>query len=249
MLNFKNEFLALGTFVLFLGIWESISRLGWVDPIFISSPSEIFIAAKWLFAHGLWEDIKVSLGEFIAGMTIAIGFGVLTGFLLGRYSTLNSMFSTFITMLNSTPRVALLPIIILWLGIGMASKVAAVFLGAYFPIVISTMQGVRTVDDNLIKCARSFGATDHQIFSTIVIPSCVPFIVGGLHIAVGRGLVGVVIGEFLASRAGIGHMMAVASGTFQTDKVFVGVFLLTSFGFAIVETIKRLEKKFDKWRI
>jgi NitT/TauT family transport system permease protein len=234
--------------VIFLAVWELLPALGWVDPFFTSSPSLILKAAGWLFAHGLWNDIGISLSEFGLGMITAIILGILIGMVLGWYRTLDAMFEPFVTMFNAMPRVALLPLIILWLGIGIESKVAAVFLGAFFPIVISTMKGVRTVDENLLKCARSFCASDWQVFRTLVLPTCVPFIVAGLHIAVGRGLVGVVIGEMLASQAGVGHMIANASAMFQTDRVFVGVILLTGFGYFLTEILKQLEKIFDSWR-
>jgi ABC-type nitrate/sulfonate/bicarbonate transport system permease component len=246
--SFKKLVLFVITLLVFLAVWELLPALGWVDPFFTSSPSLILKAAAWLFAHGLWNDISISLSEFSLGMIIAIVLGILIGMVLGWYRTLDAMFEPFVTMFNAMPRVALLPLIILWLGIGIESKVAAVFLGAFFPIVISTMKGVRTVDENLLKCARSFCASDWQVFRTLVLPTCVPFIVAGLHIAVGRGLVGVVIGEMLASQGGVGHMIANASAMFQTDRVFVGVILLTGFGYFLTEILKQLEKIFDSWR-
>jgi len=236
------------TFIVFVALWEFLPAAGLFDPFFTSSPSRIVKAAGWLFANGLWNDISVSLKEFGLGMVIAISLGILIGILLGWYRILDAMFEPFVTMLNAMPRVALLPLIILWLGIGIESKVAAVFLGAFFPIVINVMKGVRTVDEDLLKCARSFSAKDGQIFTTLVLPTCVPYLVAGLHIAVGRGLVGVVIGELLASQAGVGHMIHIASTTFQTDKVFVGILLLAGFGYSLTEILKQLEKLFDAWR-
>ena len=245
----RKLLLSSSALILFLLLWELLSDLGWANPFFISSPSRIVRAAGWLFSHELWHDIQVSLNEFGLGILAAIFLGILLGVLLGWYRNLNATFEPFVTMLNAMPRVALLPLIILWLGIGIESKIAAVFLGAFFPIVITVMQGVRTVDENLLRCARSFGANDRQIFTTLVLPTCVPFIVAGLHIAVGRGLVGVVIGEMLASQAGVGHMIAAASATFQTDKVFVGIFLLAGFGYLLTEILKQTEKIFDTWRV
>jgi ABC-type nitrate/sulfonate/bicarbonate transport system permease component len=201
-----------------------------------------------LFGHGLWNDIGVSLGEFVLGLSLAIVVSIPLGLLLGWYRRLNAMFEPFVTMLNATPRVALLPLIILWLGIGMQSKVAAVFLGAFFPLVVNVMAGVRAIDETLLKCARSFGASDRQVFTTLALPSSVPFIVAAMRLAVGRGLVGVVVGEMLASTAGIGHMMALASATFQTDKMFVGLLLLAGFGYFLTELLKRLEKRYESWR-
>ena len=245
----KKVVLSFFAGVIFLVLWELIPALGWVDPFFTSSPSRIITAAGWLFEHGLWNDILVSLNEFGLGMILAIILGILIGMLLGWYRTLDAMFEPFITMLNAMPRVALLPLIILWLGIGIESKVAAVFLGAFFPIVITVMKGVKTVDETLLMCAHSFNASDRQIFATLVLPTSVPFIVAGLHLAVGRGLVGVVIGELLASQAGVGHMIMVSSATFQTDKLFVGIFLLAGFGYFLTEALKQVEKLFESWRI
>jgi len=248
ILPFRKLLLSMLTLVAFLTLWELLPALGWIDPFFTSSPSRILRAANWLFAHGLWNDIRISLSEFGLGMLLAIILGILVGVLLGWYRTLDAMFEPFVTMFNAMPRVALLPLIIIWLGIGMESKVAAVFLGAFFPIAITVMKGVRMVDENLLKCARSFCATDWQVFSTLVLPTCVPFLVAGLHIAVGRGLVGVVIGELLASQAGVGHMINKASTSFQTDKVFVGIILLTGFGYFLTVILRQLEKIFDTWR-
>jgi NitT/TauT family transport system permease protein len=123
-----------------------------------------------------------------------------------------------------------------------------VFLGAFFPLVVNVMAGVKTVDETLLKCARSFGATDRQVFTKLALPTSVPFLVAGMRLALGRGLVGVVVGEMLASTAGVGHMMTLAGDTFQTDKVFVGLILLAVFGYTLTELLKWLEKRFESWR-
>jgi NitT/TauT family transport system permease protein len=219
-----------------------------VQPLFTSSPSRILIAARWLAGNGLWNDIWISLMEFSIGFSLAVIVGVPLGVLLGWYRRWHAVFDPFITMLYTTPRVALLPLLILWLGIGLSSKIAVVFLGAIFPILINVTAGMRTIDETLLQCARSFGAKDRQIFTTLALPSSVPFTLSGLRIGVGRALVGVVVGEMVASTGGIGHMMAVAGSTFQTDKVFVGIFLIAGFGYGITSLLNRLERRFDSWR-
>jgi ABC-type nitrate/sulfonate/bicarbonate transport system permease component len=244
----RDALLALTTGLAFIGLWELLPALGLINPFFVSSPTRIFKAGQWLFAHGLWHDIGVSLTEFMLGMLLAIVLGVGVGFIVGWYRSLNAMFEPFITILNATPRIALLPLIILWLGIGIESKIAAVFLGAFFPIAITVMKGVGNIDETLLRCARSFGANDHQTFATLVMPSSIPFLVAGLHIAVGRGLVGVVIGEMLAAQAGVGYMMSRSAAMFQTDKVFVGLILLASFGYFLTELLKLIEKRIEDWR-
>jgi NitT/TauT family transport system permease protein len=142
----------------------------------------------------------------------------------------------------------LFPLVILWLGIGMKSIIAVVFLGAIFPILVNTITGVKTIDENLVLCARSFGAKDRQILLSLALPSSVPFIIAGTRLAVGRALVGVVVGELIASRAGVGHMMSKAGATFQTDKLFAGVVVLAMSGYIMNEILKRLETHYDNWR-
>jgi ABC-type nitrate/sulfonate/bicarbonate transport system permease component len=245
----QDHLISLISISIFLILWEMLPAIGWVDPFFSSSPSRIFSTAQHMFATGFWNDIYISLTEFLWGMLIATVLGILFGLMIGWYQILNHIFEPFITMMNAAPRVALIPLIILWFGIGLQSKVAAVVLGAFFPLVISAMKSVRTLDYNLLQCARSFGANDLQVFFTLIAPNSVPFVIAGLHIAIGRGLVGVVIGEFLASQAGIGHVMAIASSTFQTDKLFVGLVCLTGFGFLLTKLLEYFEKNFNRWRI
>ena len=231
-----------------LFIWELLPSKGIIDPFFSSSPSRILSTGLEMFANGFWHDIQVSFLEFFWGMLIAAFVGIGVGLLIGWNKTLHAIIEPFLTMLNAAPRVALIPLLILWLGIGLQSKIAAVVLGAFFPLAISVMKSVRTLDDTLLQCARSFGANDAQVFRTLILPNSVPFIMAGLHIAIGRGLVGVVIGELLASRAGVGHVMAIASSTFQTDKLYVALIVLTSFGYGLTKLVEVIESHFNSWR-
>jgi NitT/TauT family transport system permease protein len=247
-LRHEHIILPAAAFALFLLLWELLPALDIVKPLFTSSPTRIVKAAKWLFAHGLWNDIRVSVIEFGLGFALAGALGIPGGILLGWYRRLTVMFDPFITGLYALPRSALLPILILWLGIGIRSKIAVVFLGAIFPILINAMAGVRTIDEMLLRCARSFGANDRQLFLTLALPSSVPFIITGLRLGVGRALVGIVVGELVAATAGIGHMMSVAGATFQTDKVYVGILLLAGAGYLLTALLKRLEARFETWR-
>lgn len=245
----RETWLGLTSLMVFLLVWEILPAVGLLDPFFSSSPSRILKTGLKMFQNGFWFDIQISLNEFFLGMLLAALLGIGLGLMLGWYRTLYAILEPFITMLNSAPRVALIPLLILWLGIGMQSKIAAVFLGAFFPLVISVMKSVRTLDETLLRCARSFGANDAQVFLTLILPNSVPFMVAGLHIAIGRGLVGVVIGEMLASQAGVGHVMAIASSTFQTDKLFVGLVVLSMVGFALTRLVEVGEKRLELWRL
>lgn len=247
--KYETHILSWGALGIFLLIWELMPTLGLVKPLFTSSPSRIVTAAIWLFNHGLWYDIWISATEFALGLGLAILIGVPFGMALGWYRRLYAVFDLFIAALNATPRVALLPILILWLGIGIESKIAVIFLGAIFPILINVITGMNTLDQTLLRCARAFGANDRQIFVTLAMPGSIPFIIAGLRLAVGRALIGVIVGELIASTAGIGHMMSIAGATFQTDKVFVGVMLLAGSGVFLTDLLKRLERRVARWRV
>lgn len=244
----RRTLLSLASVAIFLALWELLPALGLVKPLFTSSPSRITAAFVTLAQGRLWNDLRVSGIEFAAGMGLAVVVGIPFGVLLGWSGRFNAIFGPFVSALYAVPRVALMPLLILWLGIGIYSKIAIVFLGAVFPIIVNTMSSVRALDETLVRCARSFGANDRQILITIALPSAVPFILAGLRLGVGRGLVGVVVGELIAAQAGIGHMMNIAGATFQTDKVFVGVMILALFGWGLTGLLEALERRFDSWR-
>lgn len=246
--NNERLWLALTAVGVFLTLWEMAPALGWIDPLFSSSPSRIIIAARWLFAHGFWEDIRVSAWEFSLGMGLAALTGAPIGLALGWYGRLRAAFEPFVIALYTTPRVALMPLLILWLGIGVWSKVAVVYLGAVFPIIVTLIAGIGAIDDLLLRCARAFGASDRQIFRTVALPSSVPFLITGMRLGASRGLVGIVVGELIASTAGVGHMMSRAGATFQIDKVFVGVLVLVVTGVSLNIFLTALERRFDAWR-
>jgi ABC-type nitrate/sulfonate/bicarbonate transport system permease component len=161
---------------------------------------------------------------------------------------LQYMLSPFVDTLNAVPRVTLLPLIVIWLGIGIWSKVAVVFLGAVIPILINTQSGVATSEARFMRVARSFCASRIKIFSSVVLPGTVPFIFTGLKYGAGRALLGVVVGELYASTAGLGHMIADAGNTFQTDVVFFGVFVFMAAGLMVVAVLDAFEQRFEKWR-
>jgi NitT/TauT family transport system permease protein len=249
------------------------SALPQVNPMFTSAPSRIIVAGDRLFFNGgfgallaaltagnlagawtviqtgsIYKDIWVSFQEFAIGYVMAVVIGIPFGMITGWYRRINYVFEPFVSALYATPRVALLPLFIIWFGIGINSKIAVVFAGALFPVLISTFSGMRTLDANIIKCARSFGANDWQIFQTIAVPGSVPFIITGMRLAVGRALIGVVVGELYAATAGVGYLITVAGATFQTDKVFVGVMIICFSGLGMMEMLRQLEKHFEPWR-
>ena len=249
-LNQERKILGTISVVSFLAVWELVGNtLGLINPMFMSAPSLIGKAAWQLFASGeIYNDLYVSGIEFAWGYFLSIIFAVPFGIAIGWYKKFAYVCDPFVNAMNATPRVALLPLVIIWLGIGILSKVGIIFLGAVFPLLINTRDGVKTTPANLLTAARSFGASEWQIFKSVVLPSTVPFILTGLRLAVGRALIGVMVGELYAATAGIGFMITVAGATFQTDKVFVGVLIFAITGMIMTDIIDRYETRFDKWR-
>jgi len=249
-LNQEKKILGGVSVALFLIVWELVGNVfQWINPMFMSSPSLIFKAAVEMFSSGeIYHDLYVSGVEFLGGYFLAAAVGIPFGIMTGWYKRMSYVFDPFVNAMNATPRVALLPLVIIWLGIGILSKVGIIFLGAVFSILINTRDGVKTTPANLLNAARSFGASEWMVFKTVVIPSTIPFILTGLRLAVGRALVGVLVGELYAATAGIGFMITVAGATFQTDKVFVGVGIFALSGMIGMELLTKLERRFDKWR-
>lgn len=248
---YKHERLLLGAIgiIVVLLSWEITARSGLADPFFTSSPSRIGEAGVAYFASGKgWTDLKVSGVEFVFGFLLSIIIGIPLGIIMGWYSKVEALFDPLINFLYSAPRIALMPLFIIWFGIGITSKIAIIFLGSVFPIIISTIVGIKTVDHLLLNVARSYKARDYQIFRTIVLPSAVPSIISGIRLGLGHALIGVVVGEMVASTAGIGYTMNQAGASYQTDLVFFGLLLISGFGVLLTELLRRLERRFDEWR-
>jgi ABC-type nitrate/sulfonate/bicarbonate transport system permease component len=249
-LNQEKVILGTGASVAFLLAWELVGNtFQLINPMFMSAPSLIWKAAVQLFASGeIWNDLYVSGIEFLWGYLLSVAVAIPFGIMVGWYKKMAYIFDPFINAMNATPRVALLPLVIIWLGIGIPSKIGIIFLGAVIPILVNTRDGVKTTPANLLSAARSFGASEWMVFKTIVLPSTVPFFLTGMRLGVGRALVGVLVGELYAATAGIGFMITVAGATFQTDKVFVGILIFALSGMMSMELLSMVERRFDKWR-
>jgi NitT/TauT family transport system permease protein len=252
--------------VAFLILWEGFERGWWAEllqpllgvqaakfalkPIFISSPTRIAQAAfQMFFVTGtIWKDLGWSALEFTLGLSLAFIIGIPLGLAAGWYRRFAYAVQPFLTALNATPQVAFLPLLILWVGTGLASRVLIIVLLAVLPIAINAMAAVRTVDVRLVRVARSFSANDARLFRSIILPGAVPFLLAGARLAIGRGMIGIVVGEIYGSAAGLGAMMNQAGSRFETDKVFVGVLTIAATGVALVELIRRIEQRVEVWR-
>ena len=230
------------------GVWEIAGRSGrW--PLVLAPISEIWVKFLQLATSGeLMRHVLVSLNEFIVGFAIAAVLGICLGIAIASSDTVRDFVDPWVSAVYATPTVALAPLFIFIFGIDAPSKMAVVFLLAIFPIVINTSTGMRSTDRVYIDAARSFCANRTQIFTKVLIPSALPFIVAGLRLGIGRGLVGVVIGEFIGARAGLGYLIFRSSQAFQIDAMWVGVFLLAGTGVLAVIVLQSVERRMAPWR-
>jgi NitT/TauT family transport system permease protein len=241
----------LSTFsvVAVLLLWELISRFEIIDPLFISSPLAIASAAVVMFGEArFWSDLGISGYEFVVGFGLAVLIGIPLGVFSGWNKTFYYLVNPYISAMYVTPRVALMPVIIIAFGIGPASKIVVVFLMSLFPIIMNAQRAMHTLDQNLIKSARAFTASEWQIFRTIALPSTVPFLLTGIRLGIGQGLIGVVVGELFASTAGIGFQLTNAGQNLQTDRMFVGVAVIAAVGILLTTVVGMIEKHFSSWR-
>lgn len=248
----RAERLVLGTIfmVALFAAWDMVAALGLEPPIVLPSPADVFGAFGDLFsAPDIWADFAASGQELLYGFALAAAVGIVLGLAIGWYTRLGDLVDPFVTFLYAIPRVALGPLLIVWLGIGMSSKVALVFLTTVFPVLVNTSSGIRSLDSHLVRVARCFGASDVQIFRTIALPGSVPFILGGLRLAVGQSLIGVFVAELLGAQHGIGAMIENAGQQFQTATVFAGLVIFAAAGMLLTSVVRWLERHFDAWRV
>jgi NitT/TauT family transport system permease protein len=247
--RYEGLLVGTGAVLTFVIVWQIVAFRRVMPELFLPGPIDIGNALGAYIAKGqIWPDMWISGQELLYGFGLSILFGLPLGMLMGWYRRLNQALDPFVTFFYTIPRIALTPLLIIWFGIGINSKIAVVFLGAIFAILINTAAGVRNLDPALIKAARSFGASDAQLFRTIVLPGSVPFILTGFRLGLGHALTGVVVGELIAAQAGVGLMIATAGATFQTSKVFAGLVIIASAGMILTLTIARLEKRFQSWK-
>jgi NitT/TauT family transport system permease protein len=243
----RQPFYRYGFLILILILWQLFGPL--VNPIFFSYPSKIAVAFYRLtFVTGeLPYYTGQSLLVLFYGLVLAVVVGIPLAVLMARVRPIDWALDLPINALYATPMVALVPILVLWLGIYLKAKVLVVFLFAIFPILINTYQGVRQCDKNIIEVAHSFRATEMQMWRHVLLPWSIPFITAGIRLAIGRGLVGMVIAEFYTSISGLGYMITRYAHIFEMDKTFVPVILLMVLGVSMTSGLKWIERRIAPW--
>jgi ABC-type nitrate/sulfonate/bicarbonate transport system permease component len=231
----------------FLVAWELYGRS--INPIFLSYPTAIAAAAVELVGTGqLFAALLKSLQGLAIGFGLAIVIGIALGVLMGRYRVLHIALDPFLVALYATPGVALIPLIMLWLGLGLPAKVVIIFEACFFPIVINTYAGVRNVSRSMVDVARAYGASDRQVLRLVLLPSALPFIMAGIRLAVGRGVIGMVVAEFFTSLSGLGSLIIIFENAFATAKLFVPVITLSLLGVSLTWLAQLIERRLAPWK-
>lgn len=253
--NYRRTIIMLRVVVLIviLGGWELSARMKWIDPFFYSMPSMIYgQIVEWIrdgTSQGpLWLQVAVTLEETIIGFLIGGIGGVICGILLGRNKLLSDVFSLYIQIANSIPRVVLGSVFVIALGLGMASKVALAVVMVFFVVFGNAFQGVREADKYMIANAQILGASPRQVTMAVVIPSAMSWILASLHVSFGFALVGAVVGEFLGAKEGIGLLISTAQGAFNASGVFAAMIVLAVVALFADYLLTSLEKRLLKWR-
>jgi sulfonate transport system permease protein len=243
----RPRFYRYGFLALILIVWELVGPL--VNPIFFSYPSKIALAFWELtvvtgeLQHYMWESLAI----LFYGLAIAIVVGVPLAILMARFRPVDWALDLPVNAMYATPMVALVPLLVLWFGIYMEAKVIIVFLFCVFPVLINTYQGVRECDKNMLEVARSFRSSEWRMWRDVLFPFALPYIAAGVRLAIGRGLVGVVIAEFYTTISGLGYMITRYAHIFDMDKTFVPIILLMFLGVSLTSALKWLERRIAPW--
>ena len=239
--------ITLASVTCLLIFWEIFGRQ--INPIFGSYPSAIAVAFWDLLVGGqLWKALYDSLRPFLLGYALAIVLGVPLGLIIGRFRVAEAALGIYVTAGYAMPLVALVPLLILWLGLGFAVKVAVVFLMALFPIVINTWLGVVAVPKTLIEVGQSFVASDWVILRRIVLPATLPYIMAGVRLAVGRAVVAMVIAEFFTTISGLGAVIINSANNFDTATMFVPIIILMLMAIGLNSLIGFVERTVAPWQ-
>ena len=245
----SRHWLSVASVVVGFGLWQITGQFLVENALFLATPFQALEAMRDLWVNGdLARDIAVSAQEFFIGYVAAGLAGILLGLLIASSKNFSSIMSPWVSGFYATPTIALAPLLILWFGIGPASKIAVVISLVIFPVIINTEAGVRATDPELVEAARAFGSTRRQLFYKISAPSALPYILTGLRLGIGRGLIGVVVGELFGANAGLGYLINNSAQVFNMPALFAGLILFAAAGIILTAGFRMLERKFVHWQ-
>lgn len=247
-LKLHPNLIRLVSVVVFFIWWEMAGRR--MDPLFMTYPSAIFRAAWEITASGaLPQAFLQSMIPFSIGLLISIVGGIVLGVLIGQFWFLEYMLDPFVNALYAIPRVALIPLIILWAGLGDAGKVTILVSIAIFPVLVNTYAGIKDVRGSLLEIGRAYAASEMQIFFKIVLPASIPYIMTGVRLAVGLAIIGMIVGEFFTAVTGLGGLMVLYANDFATAKLFVPIIVTGLLGVGLTELAGAIERRLSAWRV
>jgi NitT/TauT family transport system permease protein len=230
-------------------IWEAIARLGWVPPLFLPAPSAVVGELAEMIGDGtLWAAVSTSLLRILWGFLLGAALGVAVGLAVGVSRLVEVLVDPLLALLYPIPKIAMLPLIILWLGIGEASKVGIIAIGVFFPACINTIAGVKEVDRLLVRAAVSLGARPHQVLTKVILIGALPFIFSGLRLGAGMALLLVVSAEMIAATQGLGFLILHAGELMMTTRLMAGIVVLSFLGIVSTSLLKALEQKIAPWK-
>ena len=243
----KAWWVRVAAIVVVLGGWQILGRQ--INPLFMSYPSAIAQAARVMISSGeLLLALRSSLQTLLIGFVAASILGVVIGLLIGRYRLVDAATDWLVNALYATPLVALIPLVILWFGLGDGAKLFIVTILAVFPILINTAAGVRNVPRALIDVGVAFAANERQTFLKIILPAVVPYLMTGLRLGIGRAIIGMVVAEFFTAITGLGALIVKYGNQYDTASMFVPVLVLMVLGVVLTSLVRRLEDCCVPWR-
>jgi NitT/TauT family transport system permease protein len=247
-MKFSPNVIRLLSVAVFFAVWEYFGRQ--MNPVFMVPPSAIFSAAVELTRDGtLLKAMMQSLVPFSVGLAITIVGGIAIGIVMAQWPVLEYVLDPFVNAFYAIPRIALVPLIILWVGLEFGGKVTILVSVAIFPVIVNTYAGIKDVRGSMLEIGKAYGATPAQIFFKIVLPAAVPFIMAGVRLSVGLAIIGIVVGEFFTAISGLGGMIVEYANSFATAKLFVPVIVIALVGVVLTEFVVFLERRLSRWRI
>ncbi len=247
--NYLDLFLMPIVLICFVSMWQAVVWWGDYPTFILPAPSDVITTFKYSLSDGtLWQHIQVTLLEILAGLSLGLTMAVIFGYILAKNQLLEKLISPYLVALQAVPIVAIAPLLIIWLGAGYLSKILVCALIVFFPVLISTIVGLRSVEPNLRDLMRSLQASRWQMFYLLEVPAALPVLLGGLKISVTLSVIGAVVGEFVGANQGLGFLINQAKGLFNTPLVFVAILTLVMITLTLYGLVALLEARLLRWK-
>ena len=240
--------ISFGSPLFLLLLWEAVVWANWLDARFFPPPSTVFVVMAGMIRSGeLWQHLQISLWRVLAGFVVGALPAVALGLLMGWFRPLHAFFDPLIAAIYPVPKIALLPLFLIWFGLGEITKIVTVAVAVFFVVLITTVNGVRLVEPVLIEAAQSYGARGWRLFSKVILPATLPAIFTGLRLGLGTALLVIVGAEFVASNKGIGYLIWVSWSTLAVNKMYVGLVVIAVLGLLSTSGLERLRRWLMPW--